>query len=75
MEEHRQVVDSALTVGFCLMKRREADSAAVMYLESRQQQQLQLWRWSDIDMIVSGRRSQYGSMSEEMRGGQIDVVD
>ena len=29
------VVDSALTVGFCLMKRREADSAAVMYLESR----------------------------------------
>ena len=35
MEEHRQVVDSALTVGFCLMKRREADSAAVMYLESR----------------------------------------
>ena len=33
--KNRQVVDSALTVGFCLMKRREADSAAVMYLESR----------------------------------------
>ena len=33
--KNRQVVDSALTVGFCLMKRREADSATVMYLESR----------------------------------------
>ena len=35
MEEQAGGGLSALTVGFCLMKRREADSAAVMYLESR----------------------------------------
>ena len=34
-EEQAGGMDSALTVGFCLMKRREADSAAVIYLESR----------------------------------------
>jgi len=44
-------MDSALTVGFCLMKRREADSAVVMYLGVRIEIVLLLVELGD--MIVS----------------------